>query len=113
VLDLHQRGYQSVIITLGANGIAWLSGMDALYQPAFTVMPVDTTAAGDTFCGAFVTRLVAGDPFADAIRYASAAAALSTLTIGAQSSIPNYARVIDYLESKPRMNDQITRQGTI
>jgi len=94
------QGYRQVVITLGAAGIVSSIGDQVLFQPAFPVIPVDTTAAGDTFCGAFTARYVAGDAFVDAIRYAAAAAALSTLTVGAQSSIPNHARTAAFLESR-------------
>jgi len=93
------QGYRRVVITLGAAGIVSSIGDQILFQPAFPVNPVDTTAAGDTFCGAFTARYVAGDAFADAIRYAAAAAALSTLTVGAQSSIPNNAQTAAFLAS--------------
>jgi len=99
--QLCAQGFGSVIITLGAAGIVWSTGDQHYYQPAFLVNPVDTTAAGDTFCGAFATRFVAGDVFGDAIRYAAAAAALSTLTVGAQSSIPDDSRVAAFLASAP------------
>jgi ribokinase len=85
---------------LGAAGIVSFSEHQVLFQPAFPVNPVDTTAAGDTFCGAFTARYVAGDAFVDAIRYAAAAAALSTLTVGAQSSIPDNAQTKSFLASR-------------
>ena len=94
------QGYRQVVITLGAAGIVSSIGDQVLFQPSFPVIPVDTTAAGDTFCGAFTARYVAGDAFADAIRYAAAAAALSTLTVGAQSSIPNHAQTAAFLASR-------------
>ena len=100
---LTRQGFRLVIITLGAAGIVWSCGDVVSFQPAFIVNPVDTTAAGDTFCGAFTTRYVAGDSLGDALYYAAAAAALSTLTVGAQPSIPDDAAVVRYLASKPIM----------
>ena len=101
LLCLCAQGFRCVIITLGAAGIVWSTGDQQNYQPAFLVNPVDTTAAGDTFCGAFTARFVAGDTHSAAIRYAAAAAALSTLTVGAQSSIPDDSRVAAFLASRP------------
>ena len=63
--------------------------------------PVDATGAGDTFGGAFVARLVAGDTLAEAGRYAAAAAALSTEGFGAVEPIPSAARVRAALGSRP------------
>jgi len=100
---LRRQGFRLVIITLGAAGIVWSCGDNVSFQPAFIVNPLDTTAAGDTFCGAFTTRFVAGDSLGDALYYAAAAAALSTLTVGAQPSIPDDAAVVRYLASKPLM----------
>ena len=98
---LREQGYPCVVITLGANGVVWSSGDTHGYQPAFLVNPLDTTAAGDTFCGAFTTRIVAGDSLESAIQFSSAAAALSTLKVGAQSSIPYLSEVLEYLNSEP------------
>ena len=103
MMVLCEQGYGVVVITLGAAGIVWSCGDVVSFQPAFIVNPVDTTAAGDTFCGAFAARFVAGDSLTDAMQYASAAAALSTLTMGAQTSIPSDDAIVGYLASKPLM----------
>ena len=81
------------IVTLGARGSCALAGGDAIFQPAFRVQAIDTTAAGDTFCGALAAALAQGAAAADALRSASAAAALATTAAGAQSSIPTQADV--------------------
>ena len=65
----------------------------------FACTPVDATGAGDTFGGAFVARLVAGDSLRDAGRYAAAAAALSTEGYGAVAPIPRAAEVRAALEA--------------
>jgi sugar/nucleoside kinase (ribokinase family) len=86
-------GAGTVVVTLGAAG-AMVHDRDGRSAVApFAVRPVDTTGAGDTFCGALCARLAAGDSRADALRYASAAAALSTTTAGAVPSIPRRADV--------------------
>ena len=59
----------------------------------FACKPIDATGAGDTFGGAFVARLIAGESLADAGRYAAAAAALSTEGYGAVAPIPRAAAV--------------------
>lgn len=94
---LHSKGVETVIITLGAKGV-WLS-QNGCGQPisGFTVQAVDTTAAGDTFNGAFVTGLLNGLSVESAITYANAAAAISVTRFGAQISIPYHSEVEAFL----------------
>jgi len=86
--QLHLKGIEIVMITLGAKGV-WLSqnGRGELI-PGFRVEATDTTAAGDTFNGAFVTGLLEDMPIEQAITFAHAAAAISVTRFGAQTSIP-------------------------
>ncbi len=86
-------GATAVVVTLGAEGAALHTADGVVAIPAFDVQPVDTTGAGDTFCGAFAARLAAGEAMAAALRYASAAAALSTTREGAVPSIPRAGEV--------------------
>ena len=60
---------------------------------AFVVNAVDTTAAGDSFCGALCARLAAGDELAVALRFACAAGALCATKAGAVPSIPKRAEI--------------------
>ena len=82
-----------VVVTLGHHGCCARVDGQVLFQPAFPVMPVDTTGAGDTFCGSLCARLAAGDDLVVALRWAAAAAALSTTRAGAVPSIPLAAEV--------------------
>jgi ribokinase len=90
---LRGQGVRTVIITLGAQG-AYIAGPEFCgVVPAFPVSAVDTTAAGDTFCGALAAALVEGQSLASAARFASAAAALCVTRLGAQASIPARAEI--------------------
>lgn len=97
---LHTYGIGTVLITLGAKGV-WLSeqGQGELL-PGFRVQAVDTTAAGDTFNGAWVTAELDGLPTRQAIRFAHAAAAISVTRAGAQPSIPWKAEVDAFLAAR-------------
>ncbi|MEU8888203.1 ribokinase [Streptomyces sp. NPDC048442] len=88
-----------VVVTLGAAGSAYVSrgAPDPVFVPAVPAEPVlDTTGAGDTFVGALAVALGEGKPMPEAMRWASAAAALSVQRHGASTSMP-YRQEIDAL----------------
>ncbi len=89
-----------VVVTLGEGGCVARDGGQFMFQDAFAVIPVDTTAAGDTFCGVLVAALGGGQGMREGLRLASAAAALACTRLGAQSSIPTHAEVQAFLASK-------------
>jgi len=83
-----------VLVTLGAEG-ALLVEHDACERvPAPAVAVVDTTGAGDTVNGALAAELAAGRPLRDAVRFALAAAALSTRAAGARAGMPRRDEVL-------------------
>jgi ribokinase len=82
-----------VIVTLGARGCCARDGDGMLMQPGFAVETVDTTGAGDAFCGVLVAALAQDAPLTDAMRRACAASALACTRIGAQSGIPTREEV--------------------
>ena len=94
-----------VIVTLGARGCLARVNDTVLLQPGFRIDPIDTTAAGDTFCGALVAALADHEPMADALLAATAASALACTRLGAQSSIPNRAEVLALLADPARVSD--------
>ncbi|MBS1822314.1 MAG: ribokinase [Acidobacteria bacterium] len=94
-------GVRNVILKMGSQG-AYLSGRDtpAACVPAFSVETVDTTAAGDAFNGGFAYALTQErmKPY-EAVRFASAVAALSVTRRGAQPSMPNLDEVVKLFRS--------------
>ena len=90
----------TVVVTLGHRGCCARVQGQWVLQPAFTITPVDTTAAGDTFCGGLVAALSQGADMAQALRLASAAGALACTRLGAQSSIPAAAEVASFLAAQ-------------
>ncbi|MBI2133039.1 MAG: ribokinase [Candidatus Tectomicrobia bacterium] len=88
-------GPRAVVITAGERGALFISGRgepgekeDGWARPPAGVRVVDTTGAGDSFCGALALRLAEGAKLADAVRFAVAAASLSVGKAGAQGGLP-------------------------
>lgn len=98
---LIQQGVSEVIITLGKQGSLYVDGNgQQILVPAFDVNTIDTTAAGDTFIGSFAAKYVSGWKIASSLRYASAAAALTVTTEGAQNSIPIEEEVTTFINKR-------------
>lgn len=95
--DLLSRGVETVLITLGARGVYVAASGVRCLVPAYHVRPVDTTAAGDVFNGALAVALAERHSLLDAVRFASAAGALSVTKLGAQPSAPFRKDVEDFL----------------
>ena len=98
VPSLLERGVATIVVTRGSAGVTVVERReDASPAPwsldAFAVEPIDTTGAGDAFCGALAARLAAGDPLARAVRFAAAAGALATTVRGAVPSLPRRADI--------------------
>lgn len=77
-----------VVVTLGAAGALVVTDDLVEHVEAPVVDPVDTTAAGDSFCGAMADGLVRGLDIVDAVRWAVRVGAATTLRPGAQPSLP-------------------------
>ncbi|HBB93541.1 MAG TPA: ribokinase [Bacteroidales bacterium] len=92
--NLIRNGVKNVIITMGSSGAFFKNDTDEYLIPAFPVMPVDTTAAGDVFNGAIAVALAEGKNWPEAIRFANRAAAISVTRMGAQSSAPTAGELL-------------------
>ena len=106
MLDFYLRlGPKVVVLKMGEDG-AWLATPDRRVRvPAFPVTAVDATGAGDTFCGSFLARILAGDGAEEAVRYASVAAALKCTGYGAVGPIPRAENVWAALRRQGAMQE--------
>ena len=83
----------NLVVTLGAKGVQARIGSSVSALGGHKVEPIDSTGAGDCFCGAFGAALSGGRSPKDALAWANAAAALSVTTLGAGPSMPTTVQV--------------------
>jgi ribokinase len=97
-----QHSIDVVIVTAGKQG-AFVAGADGAvhHVAAPRVDVVDTTGAGDTFCGAFASALASGRAMIDAVQYGVIASSISVTRAGAQSSIPSREEIEPFASSMP------------
>lgn len=94
---LHDRGVASVAITLGSQGVVYLDANQRIYQAAFQVKAIDTTAAGDAFNGGLAAAISRGMEIKAALIFAVATASISVTRKGAQQSMPTDQEVRNFL----------------
>lgn len=80
-----------IVITLGERGLIWRRGIETGALPAYPIIAIDTTGAGDAFHGAFAAAIAAELDWLDILRYASAAGALCCSKMGARLGLPTRA----------------------
>jgi ribokinase len=98
---IRDLGVRSVVVKLGDQGCVYCGADSTFAVPSFAVRAVDSTAAGDTFNAALAVALVEGMAIEQALRFASAAAAISVTRAGAQTSAPARAEVESLLAETP------------
>ena len=97
---LRALGARQVVLKLGDQGCFFDDGLRRLHVPAFPVEVRDSTAAGDIFNAGLAVALAEGRAVEDALRFASAAAAISVTRLGAQASVPARAEVEAFLSAR-------------
>ncbi len=85
---MQAKGVGKLIVTMGSKGALICEGGPSVFVPAHKVKAVDTTAAGDTFCGALCVAISEGKSLKEAAEFACAASALTVQKMGAQNAIP-------------------------
>ena len=93
-------GVKTIVVTQGARGALMITEKGETRIPPFEVDPVDSTGAGDAFCGMLAARLATGESIQNALKAAVVSGALATLTEGAMPSLPLWSMVFSKLESK-------------
>lgn len=94
------RGPRGVLVTLGAAGSVYKDRLVQMRLPAFAVHAVDPTAAGDAYVGSLAVSLARGELLPQAMRHASAAAALTVTRPGAQRSFPSRQEAEAFLAAR-------------
>jgi ribokinase len=92
-------GCEIAVITLGARGSFTASAESQQFVPAFNVKAIDTTAAGDVYCGSLAVAMVEGISLVEAIRFAGAASAISVTRLGAQPSAPFRHEIDEFISN--------------
>lgn len=90
----------TIVVTLGADGALVVRQREVTHVPAPAVHPIDTTGAGDAFCGALADLLARGADIIAAVERAVIAAALSTLAVGAQAGQASVAALETFQASR-------------
>ncbi|MGM5631941.1 ribokinase [Apibacter raozihei] len=99
--ELLKKGCKHVIVTLGKEGVFYHSDYTELSVKAFPVEAVDTTGAGDTFCGVLAACIAEKETITtDILKYCCAASAISVTRMGAQPSIPSKDETKQFFHSK-------------
>lgn len=95
--SLLAMGVKTVVLTLGKQGCFFKNSHEQYDVPAFVVEALDSTAAGDTFCGALAAERSRGRCWKEALKFASAASAICVTRMGAQPSIPAEREVREFM----------------
>ncbi|HTY10028.1 MAG TPA: ribokinase [Bacteroidota bacterium] len=97
--EIARLGCETVIITIGARGSFIYSANGERWVDAFKVNALDTTGAGDIYCGCLAVALVEGKDISEAVRFATAGAAISVTRLGAQPSAPTRGEIENFLRT--------------
>lgn len=97
---LRQKGADVVIAKVGKRGSVIVSAKEVQHIPAYDVNAVDTTAAGDSFNAGFAFGLAKGEGIVESVRLANAVAGLSTTAMGAQTAMPSWQLVEEFMKGK-------------
>jgi ribokinase len=95
-----RKGPKNLIITLGVRGSFVACEGKKYFVEGYSVDAIDTTGAGDVYCGALASALTEGKDFEQAVRFATAAAAICVTRLGAQLSAPKRIEIEEFLTAR-------------
>lgn len=95
-----EKGVQSVILTLGEKGSVYMANNDYLFIPSYVIDVVDTTGAGDSFIGGFLSQLITGKEVSESLKFANAVAAFMCEIDGAQSDKLTQQAIVEFMEKR-------------
>jgi ribokinase len=98
---LMKKGAENVALTMGKRGTVVGTKERKTHVGVPRVSPVDTTGAGDAFCGALAVGISAGKELTEAVFYANCAGALKTTKMGAQEALPTREKLEDFIRQNP------------
>lgn len=96
ILDCLEKKFinQEILLTVGRDGAFYSNNKKRIYQKAYSVTAIDSTAAGDTFIGFFISSIIKGYEVKDALNIASKASSVTIQKKGASNSIPSWSDII-------------------
>jgi ribokinase len=94
---LYEQTRQTIVVTLGAEGVVAIHGGRLMRAPGLKIKPLDTVGAGDTFVGYLAAQIGSGVEFHSALMTAAVAASMACLTRGAQPAMPELDAVKERL----------------
>jgi sugar/nucleoside kinase (ribokinase family) len=99
---------KTVVVKRGASGVLTKCGERAVAAPGFSVQPVDTTGAGDSFNAGFVFQFIQGAPLVDCVAWGNACGALSTRSLGGTAGFPARSEVEQFLSEHAEELEKIS-----
>lgn len=91
--SLIKQGIKRIIVTLGEKGSLYVDNNESFTVAPHKVNAIDTTGAGDSYCGAFVTALSEGKPVKEAMEFASKVSSIAVTKKGAIASLPHRSEI--------------------
>lgn len=99
---LLKKGVKNVLVTLGSRGVVLVTERETLHLKGVKVEAVDTTGAGDAFCGTLAYALSKDMKLHEAAELANVAAALATTKLGAQEAMPTFDEINEFISSNKK-----------